>query len=492
MWRVSFNLLPSETPLQALCRWYFTSTPELERIGDVALHPFEENVVPIPVVQNYTGYAEISLSHLNPYCCSFFIFYTYSKNDITVLGGLTWAKMFELGGSVLLTPDGEKLVQNRAFPLVYEAPFKTPALSPSGSPQWWIPVDLPRTPGYVNQIEGTMDDIILRLLWMLGRRQYVPNREDSVSPLALGIFECTIKDAEKRAAFHLLRMTKEKMCFDEHLQGLGEEDWIRLFEYNGLSEYMKEAMIDKPTNEDLYAFWRRSETKVSQSPPTRIFKVPLEECPPSLRNMPIYSYGLVHLTYKELHPWLWHVFVTQSQKLAVKKWDYYAEEDRWLQPLHDIFDKVSFQEIKTISKYKWENDKLVALDADIEDILSVAPPCVANCMSAQRFPSYDQRLRLLPILQTAGVSKERVVGWFERKNAAFPKSGHTTTKSRFDYDSLWNAKRGPTYCGNIVRDGSPNNLQCPYGGDKRACAPDEREGFRGPHELISMRILKLK
>lgn len=514
MWRVSFILLPNETPLQALRRWYFTSTPQHEMKGDVALHPFDENVVPIPIVDGYMGPVAVPLSHMNPYESSFFLFYMYSKYDITVLGGLTWPKMHELGGEVLISPEGggNQLIRNRAFPLVGEV-FLPPAPRGEGT-NWWIPVDLPRAPGIVNQINGTMDDIIFRLLWMLGRKQYAPNREDSVSPLALGIFECTIKDADKRTAFHALRMAKEKLCFEEHLGGLGEEDWVQLLKYNGLEEYMNEAMVDKPTNEDLFGFWSRS-THPPQggglsTPPSIIFKVPLEECPPSLRTMPVYTYALIHLTYKELHPWLWHLFLTQSQKLAVKKWDYYSEEDRWLSPLHEIFDKVTIGEINALAanaakyykphggsgnttyiNHRGEEREPAVLDVDIEDILAVAPPCVAHCISATRFPLYQQRIRLLPIFQTAGIPKERVMRWFERKNGAFPKSGHSTLKSRFDAEALWNARRGPTFCGNIVRDASPNTLHCPYAGDKRACAPDQPRDFAGPHDLIQRRILNL-
>ena len=522
MWSTPFLIENEETPLDTLRRWYYMVTPEQERVGDVALHPFDENVVAIPVVKGYVGPLGVPMAEMNPYASSFFLFYSYTKTEIYVLGGLGWNKMFEMGGNIVFSPPGgggenthTPLLRNRCFPLLYEPPSLTRERSPSKDINWWLPLDIPRTPGYVNQVNATMDDIMFRLQWMLGRRQYTPGREDSVSPLALGIFECTIKDAEKRIAFHNLRMAKEKTCFEEHLATcVGEQDFLDLFEHNGLKEYMDEAMIKKPTNQDLFAFWRRTHSSKGNEPPSIIVRVPLEECPPSLVTLPIYSYGLVHLTYKELPLWLWNLFVTQAQKLAVRKCDYYAEEDRWLEPLHDMFDNVTIQEMETATRlaerHRHKNDQVyasafstserkevdwVTLDVDIEDIAEVAPPCVAQCISAQRFPSHEQRKRLLPILQTSGLTQERVFAWFERKNNAFPKNGvaYKDAKARFDYVGLWKAKLGPTFCGNIAKSmhGGSEFLQCPYGGNKGMCAPEERTNFAGPHDLIQRRA-KLK
>lgn len=504
MWVAPFFRRSDETDvLNTLRRWYLETSDEQERRGDVSLHPFDGNVVPIVCVKGYVGELVVPLSQMNPYQSSFFLFYSYSDYDICVWGGLSWKKMYELGGRISIL--STELIQNRAFPLVYEEQvFKTSLPLPPKNRVWWIPLDLPRTPGFVNQVNATMDDINNRLHWILDlnnrsrRSSSVFLQENSVSPLALGIFECTIENAEKRMAFHEIRMRREQMVFEKELMNMSEQEYLELFRFNGLEQYMQEAMVKTPTQKDLYSFWcRYSKSPTPPPPPTVVFRVPLEEYPFSMNQMPVYSYGLVHLTYKELSTWLWNLFVLQSQKLAVKKCDFYREEDRWLIPLHTIFEKNSdstyFNSYSSSSSSDLRNPNVLE-NIDIEDILSVAPPCVANCMSAPRFPPHVQRKRLLPILQTAGVPRERVFEWFEKKNSTYPKpeSKNMSAKARFDYEALWKAKRGPTHCNNIVGERGHDTLRCPYDGDKSACAPDEPSKFSGPHDLIKRRIERKK
>jgi hypothetical protein len=509
MWGAPFFRRSDEADvLNTLRRWYLETSEEQERRGDVSLHPFDGNVVPIVCVKGYAGELVVPLSQMNPYQSSFFLFYSYSDFDICVWGGLSWKKMYELGGRI--SPISKDLIRNRAFPLVYENLFETQSTlhSKDQSQWWWIPLDLPRTPGFVNQVNATMDDINNRLRWILdsnnrSRRSKRSGsisssfpQENSVSPLALGIFECTIENAEKRMAFHEIRMRREQTVFEKELMNLSEQEYLELFRFNGLEQYMQEAMVKTPTQKDLYSFWCRYSnlSPPTPPPPTVVFRVPLEEYPFSMNQMPVYSYGLVHLTYKELSTWLWNLFVLQSQKLAVRKCDFYREEDRWLIPLHTILSKSDFNSSSSYSSSFDSSNTNVLENIDIEDILSVAPPCVSNCISAPRFPPHVQRKRLLPILQTAGVSRELVFEWFEKKNSAYPKpeSKNMGAKARFDYEALWKAKRGPTHCNNIVREQGHDTLRCPYGGDKSACAPDEYVKFSGPHDLIKRRMERRK
>lgn len=487
-WGKPFSLKLGESPHECLTRWYYQTSPEQERVGDVALHPFEENVIPFELVVGFQGDMEISLSRYNPYRSSFFLFYSYSDytNDIYVWGGLTWVHLYKLGGSFMF--DVSILSKNRAFPLVYEPPmFKQPKTK---NDPWFIPVDLPRSASTnLDSVNGTLDDIIGRFEWVVGRRTEPP-REDTVSALALGIFECTLD--ERRAEFHAERMRKEKERLFAKFEPLDEIDLLRLLADNGLKDYMNEAMVEDPTHLDLYWFWVRNHA-LNLAPCTAVFRIPLEECPTIFTGMPLYSRGLIHLTYTELPQWLWHLFVTQSQKLAEKRLDFSAEE-RWIKMLHDIWEKAPAPS-QVVHPRMQDNRKsdIPALNADIEDLLRVAPPCVGNCMKAARFPENKKGLALVPILQEAGISQSIVFNWFETKNASFPHETvvYKDAKSRFPYEWIWNARRGPTYCKNIIKNTSTTHMLCPYANQpnyQQLCSPDERFPFSGPHTLIKRRL----
>lgn len=500
-----------ETPLDCIHRWYLSSTEEEERRGDVAIHPFEDNVVVVQVAKNLRTIVEIQLQRYNPYTSSFFIFYSQQDSCINVLGGITWNKLYELGGKVNISQD---LVQNRGFPLLYESFLSEPPTTTDCPKWWWIPVNLPRSQEAMQKlnssVDGTMDDVVSRFQWIVGQREHLPQREGgegSVSPLALGIFECTIEDTTRRIAFHTLRMAKEKTMFDK-MRGMSEKEWLRLFSFNGLNEYMNDAMLKDPTPLDMYWFWIRYRGHSHPpAPPTAVFRVPVEECPQHTSDMPLYPFGLIHLTYMELSEWLWSIFVAQSQKLAFKRIDFYEQESRWLYLLHELFDDIETSELEFKRQAQSMNSNVYtpyvytppppgSFDlVDIEDVIQIAPPCVKGCMEEQRFPENQRRVPLVAILQTTGVvSQASVFRWFEAKNAAFPHTtvGYKDAKARFNYEYLWNQNRGPTHCKNIIRGGG---LVCPFAhmaNYQEACSPGETTQWSGPHNLIRRRVRKIK
>jgi hypothetical protein len=303
-------------------------------------------------------------------------------------------------------------------------------------------------------------------------------------------------------------MHKEKQHFDALLEGLTELEFIQLFIHNGLENYLNEAMLRNAKPLDLYWFWIRMTHggrfphPKDVKPPTFIFRVGMEECP--VANVPLKKYGLVRITYMELGSYIWHLFITQFQKMAFRKPLFKEEEERWLQPLWDILDQVKLENIPLVvakperkATEVFVKKETVILDvADMEDIARIAPPCISSCLNAKRFVYNNEAVRLIPILQEAGVPFDTLSRWMERKNAAYPheKTAYKDADARRQYTLLWNAKRGRQYCANIVGDtlaGKSNVLTCPFAREpdhKKACAPEEVNEFKGPDVLIRRRI----
>lgn len=515
MWGSPLRLLPSDAgPEDVIRRWYVETGDELT--GDIAIHPLDGNVVLVQVPLECIGVTDqvtLQPHTYNPYTSSFFIFYTFSvfSHDVRVMGGLAWSAFYRLGGRVHL---GRDLVKNRAFPLVWEKEFVAPARSAGATNDWFLPLSLPRSSFPFPS--ASIYEICHRMEWILGAR-LDPPAEDSTSPVALSLFECTIEDPQKRCAFSQRRLAMEKERFDHLFANMTERDVLQLFINNGLEEYMNEAMAEEPTVEDLYWFWvRYSHPPALRAggckPPTIIFRFAAEECPIPL---PIYRGGVVHITYKEVAAWAWHNFVTQTQLLAFRNPTFPEEEWRWLSLLHnllegrDIWPMVPKQErVSKANPYRTNMGSAPMMapaaaaadgdflfeNVDMEDLAMHAPPCVSACMTAFQFPKHEQRLRLLPIFQEARIPAHTVFAWFEAKNAAYPhpNTAYPDAKARFNYETLWNAKRGKTYCANIIRDtlskgNTGSILTCPYAqlaDPKAACAPHERIGFNAPHNLI--------
>jgi hypothetical protein len=74
MWVTPFFRRSDEIDvIDTLRRWYIQTSDEQERCGDVCLHPFDGNVVPIVCVKGYVGELVVPLSQMNPYQSSFLL-----------------------------------------------------------------------------------------------------------------------------------------------------------------------------------------------------------------------------------------------------------------------------------------------------------------------------------------------------------------------------------------------------------------------------------
>lgn len=504
-WRQGWFLAPGVSIFEALCEWYYKT--EDESTGDVAVHTFENNVVVCEIPMGAEK-IEIPLRSHNPYTSSFFLFYTWRplSREVSVWGGITWRALYRLHGCVNLNKDTQ---QNRAFLPVFDLDDASQKKDDENR-MFYLPLYIPRGDEFVFP-DASIEDIKGRFEWVIGSNtKYVPCTfavTYAPSALALGLFECTITSADKRVLFHTMRVEKEQQELKKALQNFDEMDFMRLFVYNGLKTYMAEAMVQEVETDDLYWFWIRmtrggqSEHPKDCSPPKYIFRVPMEECP--IVNLPLHEYGLVHLTYKELEAWILQLFVTQFQQMAFQKPIPREEEERWIKPLRDILEKTDLNQRKTIPvpiapSFLLQNQfPSTSTVTDIEDIIKVAPPCVANCMSAQRFVYNNEALRLIPILQETGVSKDIVSAWLEQQNAKFP---HPTVRykdanARRGWITMWDKPKGyKQRCDYIIKDTlskNPNALTCPFANaeDPQAqCASDQKFPWKAPSTVISRRL----
>lgn len=497
MWGSPIKLIGGAELKYTLQHWYFECGNELT--GDVAMHPMEGNVVWINVPADHMHFSNLFVLKpptYNPYTSSFFLFYTHVEcmREVTVWGGVTWQTLHQKNGILDLKHD---LVQNRAFPLVYEPlPVATQTAAPHPICQWFLPLHLPRG-SECDFPSATVEEIYQRMEWVLQRRLDPPL--SSTSALALSIFECAIEDDVKRGEFCKQRIQMERTQFDAVFDAtITEADVLNMFICNGLEKYLNEAMIEKPTTEDLYWFWNRwNQVSISYAPPTLVFRVAAEECPVPL---PLHRRGVVHLTYKEVGAWAWHCFVAQTQKLAFRKVAIHERDEHWVDVCQTLLDgkdawpyvpkRSVFQRPTTL--ITGDAQKIHMENTDIEDLANAAPPCIANVLNDPSFPTHGARDELLKVFQSCGVSQTVAGQWFEQRNMQYPKmpKPYPTGKARFDYDNLWAKQFRVKKCETIVRDTQldiTGALHCPFAHSEnyqQLCAPHEQMPFSGPHNLI--------
>ena len=498
-WRQPWLLPPGKDIHDALCDWYYQTGDE--RTGDIPMCEFQDNVVVYELPLGLDN-IQIPIRTCDPYKSSFFLFYTWRplNRQLSVWGGISWLALYRLDGFINVNTQTQ---QNRAFlPIIADSEGKP---KDDAKVMFYLPMDIPRKHDFVFP-DASIEDIKTRFEWILSTE---PRSKQGVSyapsVLALGLFECSIENVDQRALFHTLRMQKEKHDLEGALQNFTETDFIRLFIYNGLENYMDGAMTQDVEREDLFWFWFRMtrggqlEHPKNTKPPTVVFRVPMEECP--VGNVPLQKYGVVHLTYKELGAWLWQVFVTQFQKMAFNKPILRDEEERWLKPLRDRLEKIDKIHISTPPAPPHpplsSSSASSLVVEDMEDLIKVAPPCVANCMTARRFVYNNEAVRLLPILQEVGVSFEAVSAWMEKMNQAYP---HPTTRykdanARRNINIIWEKpKRSKQSCSYIVQDtldAKSNTLTCPYAKSNNPtaqCSPDERFPWFAPSTIIRRKL----
>jgi len=455
------------------------------------------------------------MSEQDPYQCLVYVFYRVNilRYELNVLGWLTFDELYALNGVVV---PYEHLTVRDDFKGIFVPPPPHLDEGVNGKHDYfWIPVNgIPRdeacplnTISY-EQIFGFIEE---RVRWYLSdgkEYQPVPFGSDEWNPLTemdSSIGTLLVGDALEHfyslpgtildMTMHHERWTKARNEFESiRLRELfsnfkTEKRIIHLLEKNWLSQAMNGThtrnmlrMIPASKQDTMFFYLRNK----NLPPPTVVWVCPMETVPPTRGiKLPVYPpRGEFHLTYIDIFPWACQMMMNEAREFC-----FYAKKRDYPPRLLRIAKIVSVQYTRTRSirgstNIRFEDDDnnnnnmkrdrtdesgdVDVLSNDHSQLYEVAPPCIKQVMTANRFPQNDTRRYLVYMWRKAGFSLDAIGNWFQEKHNKYP-GEHTGVKSvrdRFDYLYAFNQfeSRGQS-CATIISQtvhGDIGSFSCPY------------------------------
>lgn len=459
----------------AIEQWYWAPDAIAEKKGDVPMAPF--SFVRCIEVKNGTTHHQHDMTEENPYECAFYLFYDidYHLRMIRLYGGITWERLFRRHGHVNLNED---LVQNRCFVVPWEEeehPVPMPNLR-------WFPLmdDRYFKPTFPHKATGLLYDFIaIRLEVYFGKRSMPSSmspEEDVLSCLYLGAAVNSFEHQYHYPGHPVLDKDKQRTRFvndrlrteQEHFFGwiqpftATEDNMLQLLIHNGLAE---NRLVYAKTL-DLQTFFLRHP---GWKPPTFVVEVFLEDVPLEwASSFPIHHGRRVHLSYRDVAPWIWQRFLAQGQRMAFDRDPF---EDSFMEKvvMYRILEHYALGGGVFVGIQQTQQQQQQQQQPQPPGVIHMTdftvPPCLQQVMEAPQFPKHLQRLVLLWTLKAAGATRDSVAQWFETKNAQYP-STYTTAKARFDYDRAWDRPNTrPGYCVTFVKNalaGKADTITCPF------------------------------
>jgi hypothetical protein len=496
-----------------------------------------DNHVAYYKVDKHETCVSIDMSIFDPYSQQFLLFYTWTASicRIDILGGIEAHNVIRHHGKIDLTLD-IYLDGLNPHPICLNMEIDEENDDNGNCCWFWVPIaELPRNKGNSNFLATcSYDDLQQRLAWYMNcGAKYAPVPENFANnqDAELGAFLYTglvgdalshVNNGASQQLFFQLRSILERRRYEKLFAPfqVSEARLIELLVLNDLYDYMEEAMMVDATPLDRQLFYVRHSTDTP--PPSVVFRVLLEDVPSELAlHLPLYTHGLVHLTYKDIFPWMWQCLETQQLKMQCATVNKLYDERILKDAQHvDAFIQNNLSwirrkaqetfKIRIIESQYMAPSGEEATDVDKAGLLNAMPLCFRNVMTQKSFMKHQQRWPWLLTLRKAGVSKQSAVEWLEHMNELYPHQTHNyaTLKARFDYDRLWDYKKDDAcYCGNMVRSAvqqNQNEIQCPYvheqaldiedmlGTVKLACARSRNDTryFSGPADVISRNLVK--
>jgi len=491
----------NESPVDALERWYYG-----EPSDDPADAPgcdFRAYVHCCELPDLNTRVMRLDMCAQDPYSRCLYIFYVRDGSLLYVLGALSFRVLEQLGGVVdMLTAPLER---SRYIQPLWEPPLTNAASD--GVELFYLPMVLPAEAGgavpwerierralaYLEEDHGggggeACAEHELGCALGTGAVCAAIGRLYSIPGTTHDMHVHKERFAQARYAWERARLFRR---WDQLLLIGGQRAVRAILDYSGITTSSCNAVVVAPHPLDRQAFLRRCAWR--GEPPAWVLRVRVEDVPKTLSTvLPLHAGGFVHLAYCDVVQWAWHRFQVQDARERSSSSSSCLDDDERL--VH-IARLVVRRQQQPRPRRPWVALSAGASGGGVEPAPVIAvregvaldalvPPCFAAVMGAPQFPRHLQRIRLVPTLLAAGVAPDAVAEWFERKHAAFPNDARSA-RARFDYAAEGLARLGPTYCGNIVKDGV--HFRCPYGGDRSTCAAGTRP-FSGPEHFIRRKL----
>lgn len=421
---------------------------------------FEDHVVCLRV-ESHQQTVDLDMSQFDPYRAAWICFYIYKPNmcRLDLLGGVEAMTVFELMGHIDLTCNLD-LENANPRPVYYscnddddDMDIDTTTTTTQQNNKYvpWIPiVGLPRDQdSTMGQQQDGADATVSfsglrdRIMWYITCGEVFNADDSKMSPdleLSSLLFGTLLIDAmeqdegggestRRHGTFDTVRMGMER----ERLERMFEPYWkseidaLELFVRNDLNDYMDSLFVTDATPLDRQCFFMRYGPEVE--PPTVVFRALMEHVPEDLLvTLPIYNDlngdlgGVVHLTYKDLFPWIWQCYRIEHMRSLMERATEDAQRDYPLLIMQEaactnVFIEKHARKIKQWASSAWKKNRdqrhLMAWSssfgmgeitdrrtgqvreakqvADMEDLLLLMPPCFLNVMTQPFFLKNGQR-----------------------------------------------------------------------------------------------------
>ncbi len=521
---VSFSN-PTDLPVEGiLCKWFYESTPEQQRAGDLAcigVDDFVRYVRCYEVRDIATPYITVDLSTLHPIQHAYTLFYRVDKQTIHVMGGILYDDLVQMNGEVIL---------NRLFKYRcrgFFAPYSltndwNPAAAQEAQCFYWnarfgeateyaqlAAVEVPRC-AFAEKMEWYR---VCERLTAADKMPPVPFEDEPDLDRATSfmarfmaaaiefttphILNTPVDPRKLRVRFDCMRYEAEHRLFMERMsQFTTEKSLIELFFYNGLEPLMHqkdaEFLVDGDAVDHQVLYAKRKQTALYE--PQIFLNLPVEEIPPALiaGGLPIHPGGKVHLPFywDTIAEWLWykymdqmHIFYTQTRSYTAPPTGPFGE---WIKHETLVMTRYMLQHKPGPQKRRFgrggggrgagegvrqAQDQGVDIE-DLESFWSMMPPCMAAVRTNGRFPRNFERLRFVQVLWMAGLSEESITAPLRELNEQYPRdAGAQRLENRFNVKSALNSiramdkQKATNWCSNIIGDTMYNRqdqLHCPF------------------------------
>lgn len=556
-----------------LCNWYNESSAADQRRGDMACTSFDY-VACIEYRPPAEGAPmRVNMLQWDPYKSAWFLFYTRAEHVIRVLGGIGFWDLYDLRGVVEAASDltrsrafllpWDRQVEEEAGEEEegdgeeHDRRFYLPCMSPEQRELLGGTVMDPAAVvgDRVRWILKCESALCQEELWSAWDEDGAPVHPEGPAVEFGAVFAASLlgnvldrlgpEGEAARKRYEKAFLFAEHALFTYRMTryfGSSNDDVVRLFVFNGMGDYIR-SIIAAGSAADNQAHARRFP---GAPEPEWYYRVPVEDVPAEVASaLPSHSGGTVCITIGELPAWIWTKFIlariharTRMMMAAVVSGP--RRPQGGLGPLEGHLESIATEMVcghfrkhphaaawrakrkrkmiaNPVSQRERRRERLEDVDpddgfavADIEDLFSVAPPCLRPVIGGNgRFPRHMERLRLTQVLQHAGISYASVANFFERMNDRYPHAGrnYRDARARFDYDRAWRDNQGPSFCGNLIRNAvnkrGEDVLKCPfvdrlpgprprpgqpYDGlkepCKRMCTGQANARFSGPHVLL--------
>lgn len=208
-----------------------------------------------------------------------------------------------------------------------------------------------------------------------------------------------------------------------------------------------------------------------------VLNVPAPQVPESVLKKRVILNGMCRIFPNDIFEWMWFNLEETVGKITrtiyLKRGDLFDNDIEYLINYAVNLAKNS----KTPIRSKNINYNIKEIDIkDIEELVSILPPCLEGMCKTGCFPKNNERLAMTKLFKASGISLEDTTNLFYSLDKIERGQGITTedTLRRFNPASLYEKNYAYLLCKHMASNG-----WCPKGGDQDLCYKEFQTRFPG-------------